>query len=135
MVRRVPERPRRPPREPEVLHLTTTGRRSGLPREIEIWFTRYDGREYLVAETGEAAHWVRNLRADPRVRWRVGDRAVTGRARVVDAVAEPRLVAAIRARFEAKYGWGTGLVVELVPVAPDAPIPPDRSGTARRGVR
>ena len=38
---------RRPPhpgphdREPKFLYLTTTGRRTGLPREIEIWFTRH----------------------------------------------------------------------------------------------
>ena len=33
--------------EPEFLYLTTTGRRSGQPREIEIWFTSRDGRYYL----------------------------------------------------------------------------------------
>jgi len=30
--------------EAEFLYLMTTGRRSGAPREIEIWFTRVDGR-------------------------------------------------------------------------------------------
>jgi len=34
---------------------------------------------------------------------------------VVDARSERDLVAAIRARSEAKYGWGTGLVVEIAP--------------------
>ena len=92
---------RRAGRKPEFLYLTTTGRRTGLPREIEIWFTRRAGRAYLVAETGERAHWVRNLRADPRVRWRVGSRRDTGRARVVDPVREAALAAAVRARFEA----------------------------------
>jgi hypothetical protein len=69
----------------------------------------------VVAETGEAAHWVRNLRADPRVRWRVGHRTFAGRARVLDPALEPALVAAVVADSEAKYGWGTGLVVELAP--------------------
>ncbi len=104
----------RPP-EPEFLYLTTTGRRTGLPREIEIWFTRRDGRYYLVAETGERAQWVRNLRADPGVRWRVGARTHTGRARVVDRVREAALAATVRARSTAKYGWGDGLIVELRP--------------------
>jgi deazaflavin-dependent oxidoreductase (nitroreductase family) len=99
--------------EPAFLYLTTTGRRTGLPREIEIWFTRRDDRVYLVAETGERARWVRNLRADPSVRWRVGSRVLTGRARVVDPVREAALVSAVRARSEAKYGWGKGLIVEL----------------------
>jgi deazaflavin-dependent oxidoreductase (nitroreductase family) len=101
--------------EPEFLYLTTTGRRTGLPREIEIWFTRRDDHFYLIAETGERAQWVRNLRADGRVRWRVGARAFTGRARVVDRVREAALTAAIRTRSRAKYGWGDGLIVELRP--------------------
>jgi deazaflavin-dependent oxidoreductase (nitroreductase family) len=101
--------------EPEFLHLTTTGRRSGLPREIEIWFTRDGDRYYLVAETGERAQWVRNLRADPAVRWRVGRKEFGGRARVVDRAREPDLSAAVRTRSRAKYGWGDGLIVELEP--------------------
>ena len=101
--------------EPAYLYLTTTGRRSGRPREIEIWFTRRDGRYYLIAEHGERAQWVRNILADPRVRWRVEDAAFTGRGRVVDPVAEPALSAAVRALSTEKYGWGDGLVVELTP--------------------
>jgi deazaflavin-dependent oxidoreductase (nitroreductase family) len=97
------------------LYLTTTGRRSGRPREIEIWFTRRDGRFYLIAETGAGARWVQNLVADSRVAWRVGGVAFTGRARVVDAVAEPALADEVRSRSEDKYGWGDGLVVELAP--------------------
>jgi deazaflavin-dependent oxidoreductase (nitroreductase family) len=108
-------RPARARPEPEFLYLTTTGRRSGLPREIEIWFTSQDGRYHLVAETGERAQWVRNLRADPRVRWRVGARAFRGRARVVDPAREAELAATVRARSRAKYGWGDGLIVELRP--------------------
>jgi deazaflavin-dependent oxidoreductase (nitroreductase family) len=108
---------RRQRREPEFLYLTTIGRRTGLPRGIEIWFTRHGGRCYLVAETKERANWVRNLRANPRVRWRVGSRAYAGRARTVDPRQEAGLAAAVRARFEAKYGWGTGLIVELSPAS------------------
>jgi deazaflavin-dependent oxidoreductase (nitroreductase family) len=120
--------------EPAVLHLTTTGRRTGRLREIEIWFTRRDGRWYLLAETGEHAQWVQNLRADPRVWWRVGDDRIAGTGRVVDPAREPDLVRAVRARSEAKYGWGDGLVVELLPggdgerLAPPAPRASNRSG-------
>ncbi len=101
--------------EPEFLYLTTMGRRSGQPREIEIWFTARDGRYYVLAEHGEAAQWVQNLRAEPRGQVRVGDRSFAARARVVDAAAEPELAASVRARSEQKYGWGDGLVVELSP--------------------
>ncbi len=101
--------------EPEFLYLTTTGRRSGWPREIEIWFTRREGRYYLVAEHGERAQWVLNLRADPAVRVRVGAASLSGSARVVDPAAEPELSAAVVKRSEAKYGWGDGLIVEIAP--------------------
>jgi deazaflavin-dependent oxidoreductase (nitroreductase family) len=108
-------RRRRAKREPEFLYLTTTGRRTGLPREIEIWFTKEARRYHLVAETGERAQWVRNLLADPRVCWRVGARAHAGRARVIDPARETALAARVRARSGAKYGWGEGLIVELRP--------------------
>lgn len=106
------------PGDAPYLYLTTTGRRSGLPREIEIWFIRRDGRYYVIAETGERAHWVRNLLADPRVRWRIAEATFPGRARVVDAAAEPCLARAVAAASRAKYGWGDGLIVELVPDPP-----------------
>ena len=97
------------------LYLTTTGRRTGLPREIEIWFTERDGRYYLIAEHRESAQWVRNLRAQPRVHVRLGDRRFEATARVVDDVKEPDLAAAVKALSDAKYGWSDGLVVEIAP--------------------
>jgi deazaflavin-dependent oxidoreductase (nitroreductase family) len=101
--------------EAKYLYLTTIGRRSGLPRQIEIWFTRHAGRYYLVAEHGVKARWVRNLLAEPAVDVRVGRRSFRGRARLVDARSERELVAGVRERSKAKYGWGAGLVVEVEP--------------------
>jgi deazaflavin-dependent oxidoreductase (nitroreductase family) len=100
--------------EAKYLYLTTIGRRTGRPRHIEIWFTRHEGRYYLVAEHGRRAHWVQNLLADPCVRVRVGGRRFPGRARVVDRGSERGLVATVCRLSEAKYGWGAGLVVEIV---------------------
>ena len=97
------------------LYLTTTGRRSGRPREAELWFTQRADRYYVIAEDRERAHWVRNLLADPRVRWRVEGQTFTGRARVLDGAAG----VSVQALSAAKYGWGDGLVVEL---APDNPL-------------
>lgn len=97
------------------LYLTTTGRRSGLPREIEIWFTEHGGRFYVIAEHRERAQWVRNILADPHVRVRVGDRGFAGVARPVSDEREPELVRVVKALSDAKYGWSDGLVVEIVP--------------------
>jgi deazaflavin-dependent oxidoreductase (nitroreductase family) len=103
------------PGEIEFLYLTTTGRRSGQPREIEIWFTRRDGCYYVVAEHRWEAQWVQNVLAEPRVGVRVGDELFAARARVIDTGKEPTLHEAVQALSEQKYGWGDGLVVELQP--------------------
>ena len=57
----------------QVLYLTTVGRRTGLPREIEIWFVVWCERLYLFAETREAAGWVMNIRPNPKVMVRIGE--------------------------------------------------------------
>ena len=96
------------------LYLTTTGRVTGQPHEIEIWFTEHSGHFYLVAER-ESANWVRNIQSQPQVRARVGDAEFNAIARVVHNDREPRLAATVEALFDAKYGWSDGLIVELSP--------------------
>jgi len=103
------------PVSPAYLYLTTTGWKTGNPREIEIWFTELDGRYYLISEGGERAHWVQNLRRQPRVTFRVGRRTFQGKGRVVDAEGEPELQAAVSRLSTEKYDWGEGLIIELSP--------------------
>jgi len=95
------------------LYLTTTGRRTGLPREIEIWFTERDGLFYVIAEHRERANWVRNILADSHVHVRLGDRRFAGTARLVDDEREPDLARAVKKLSDAKYGWSDGLLVEI----------------------
>ncbi len=104
--------------KPEFLYLTTTGWKTGQSHEIEIWYVPYGGCYYLVAEMGDRAHWVRNLRHTPRVAFYVEGRAYHGVGRAVDRAAEPELAAAVAALMDAKYGWSDGLIVELRPDAP-----------------
>jgi deazaflavin-dependent oxidoreductase (nitroreductase family) len=49
------------------LILTTTGRKSGLPRRTAIEFHTVGDRKYVLA-AWKQADWYRNLQADPRVR-------------------------------------------------------------------
>lgn len=76
-------------------YLTTTGRTSGAPREIEIWFAYSPqggaGRAnpgsaviYMLSGGRDRSDWVKNLRQEPRVRVRVSDEISGGRGRVVD---------------------------------------------------
>jgi deazaflavin-dependent oxidoreductase (nitroreductase family) len=47
------------------IDITTVGRRSGVPRRIEVWFHRVDGHWYITGVPGPRS-WYANLRADPR---------------------------------------------------------------------
>jgi deazaflavin-dependent oxidoreductase (nitroreductase family) len=47
-----------------VIDITTTGRTSGEPRRIEIWFHNLDGRIYITGTPGRRS-WYANLRAKP----------------------------------------------------------------------
>ena len=104
-----------PAEDRQFLYLTTTGRVTGRPREIEIWFTERGGRYYLIAEHRERANWVRNIQARPQVNVRLGDHQFDAAARIVREDREPELAAAVRALSDAKYGWSDGLVVEVTP--------------------
>ena len=73
-------------------YLTTTGRVSGRPHEIEIWFghAERDGGDllYLMSGGRDGSDWVKNLLREPAVAVRVGAETYAARARVIPADAE-----------------------------------------------
>jgi deazaflavin-dependent oxidoreductase (nitroreductase family) len=72
-------------------YLTTTGRVSGQPREIEIWFGLDGDTLYMLSGGRERSNWVRNLMREPRVSVRIGGTTFEGRARLVtDPDEDPR---------------------------------------------
>lgn len=91
----------------DMCYLTTTGRRTGRPHEIEIWFAIRDGTLYLLSGGGEAADWVKNIKRDARVRVRINSRSAVLNARLVRR--GTREDAAAREVLDAKYmGWRQG---------------------------
>jgi deazaflavin-dependent oxidoreductase (nitroreductase family) len=86
-------------------YLTTTGRVSGRPHTIEIWFALAGDVLYMLAGGGESADWVKNLRRTPGVTVRLGDATFAGRARVVERADEDELA---RRLVVAKYQPGYG---------------------------
>ncbi len=102
-------------------YLTTTGRTTGQPRQIEIWFAEHAGRYYLCSEKREQSGWVKNIERDPAVFFSVGTReqqqaAVArrpGRARIIRPEAEPELAQTAAKLMDKKYGWSDGLIVEI----------------------
>jgi deazaflavin-dependent oxidoreductase (nitroreductase family) len=100
----------------QYLYLTTRGRKSGLPREIEIWFTRHDGRFYVIAEYA-SSQWVKNLREYPLATVRVVGKVLQARARVLSSETDSELCSTVASLSRKKYGWGDGLAVEFVPIS------------------
>jgi deazaflavin-dependent oxidoreductase (nitroreductase family) len=63
--------------------LETTGRVSGLPRRTPVGGRKVGDSFWLVSEFGERSQYVRNIKADPRVRVRIRGRWHTGTARLL----------------------------------------------------
>jgi deazaflavin-dependent oxidoreductase (nitroreductase family) len=61
------ERIRRALSRGHTIDLTTTGRRTMLPRRIELVFHAIDGRVYISGMPGRPRSWLANIRANPRV--------------------------------------------------------------------
>ncbi len=102
-------------------YFTTSGRRTGNPHTIEIWFGLEGSTLYLLAGSGENADWVKNLRRDPEVQLRLDGVTYSATARVVTDRAEDELA---RAMLVAKYQPGydgdlTNWGQTAVPVAID----------------
>ena len=64
-------------------YLITTGRRTGRPHRIEIWYAADGDRLYLLSGGGRSSDWVQNLIADPAVQVELNGDIQTARARVV----------------------------------------------------
>ena len=90
----------------EYCYLTTKGRKTGKPHEIEIWFSVVDNTVYLLSGGGGESDWVKNLRANPEVTLRIGKYIFTATARIVQNIQEESTV---RPLMAAKYQeWTEG---------------------------
>jgi deazaflavin-dependent oxidoreductase (nitroreductase family) len=112
-------------------YLTTTGRVSGEPREIEIWFGLIGSTVYMLSGSGEdergpKAHWVRNILKTPAVTVRISDVTYLGTGRVVERGSPED--AAARALVVPKYqpgysndltNWGRTSLVVAIDLTPE----------------
>lgn len=113
-------------RDEQFCYVTTTGRKTGRPHEIEIWFVVHEGALFLMSGGGDRSDWLRNMKVHPQVRVRVGERELFALAEIDPSDADQP---AVRRAMAAKYqGWEPGaelsawartaLVVRLTP-SPD----------------
>ena len=107
-------------------YLTTHGRVSGRPHEIEIWFALDDDTLYLLSGGRDRSDWVRNLKADPAVTVRLRDTTHEARARVVgDGVESEQARRLVFDKYQPRYDgnlvrWRT----ESLPIALDVTSQP-----------
>ena len=87
----------------QVIDITTTGRKTGESRRIEIWFHNVDGRLFITGTPGKRS-WFANLSAHPDFTFHVKQSAhadLPARARVIGAEAERReILARILAKLD-----------------------------------
>ena len=91
-----------------VVDITTTGRRTGEPRTLEIWFHRVDGRYYITGWPGVRG-WYANLLDNPRFTVHLKQSATASfdaNARPVTDEDERREI--LRATFELEGGAAQG---------------------------
>jgi deazaflavin-dependent oxidoreductase (nitroreductase family) len=67
----------------EYCYVTTTGRVSGRPHKIEIWFGLDGNSLYLLSGGMDRSDWVKNLLKNPSVTVRIASHTFQGRARIV----------------------------------------------------
>ncbi|MFA3876524.1 nitroreductase family deazaflavin-dependent oxidoreductase [Streptomyces sp. MMCC 100] len=97
--------------------LETTGRVSGLPRRTPVGGRRSGDSFWLVSEFGERSQYVRNIRADPRVRVRLRGRWYTGTAHLLpddDPLARLRRLPRCNSLAVRAMGVGAGLLTVRV---------------------
>jgi deazaflavin-dependent oxidoreductase (nitroreductase family) len=100
----------------QFLYLTTLGWKSGKEHRIEIWFVEHNKRYYIISERREDAHWVQNIKHNPKVSFSINDNLFKGTARIVDQEKESGLAEEVSKLMNTKYKWSQGLIVELTPM-------------------
>jgi deazaflavin-dependent oxidoreductase (nitroreductase family) len=109
--------------DPQFCYVTTRGRVTGRPHEIEIWFAREPDAMtiYMLSGGADRSDWVRNMRADPAVTVRIGEETFDGTTRILDPATEEDALA--RRLLQEKYARPgqelTNWLREALPVAID----------------
>lgn len=87
-------------------YITTTGRVTGKPHEIEIWFGLRGDSIYLLSGGGNKSDWVKNMRAQPQVKVRIAKHNFTGHVRfALEAEEESQARRILATKYQ---GWREG---------------------------
>jgi len=113
------------------IDITTTGRRSGQPRRIEICFYRFDDTIYLSGIPGPRTRdWLANLSADPQFVFHLKNDVVADLPAMADVITDPNERRRVFAKFVddfnlrngADSGWPHAVLDEWVQQSPLARV-------------
>jgi deazaflavin-dependent oxidoreductase (nitroreductase family) len=117
--------------EDRTIDITTTGRRSGQPRRIEIVFYRLDDDIYLSGIPAPTTrHWLANLAADAQFTFHIKHGVVADLPATATVIVEPterrRVLAAFVEEFNRRHGpdspWPKAVLDEWVEHSPLAKV-------------
>jgi deazaflavin-dependent oxidoreductase (nitroreductase family) len=101
-------------------YLTTTGRVTGRPHTIEIWFALDGHALYMLSGGRDRSDWVKNLQRSPEVTIRIADKRFEGHARVVEEGEEDELARSLLIeKYESTPGSLSNWRRTALPVAVD----------------
>jgi deazaflavin-dependent oxidoreductase (nitroreductase family) len=99
------------------IDITTTGRRSGQPRRLEIWMLEIDGRFFITGTPGPR-DWLANLRADPTLVVHLKRRAHLDLDARAEPVTDERTRRLVLAHLSARWYRGQSALDDLLVAAP-----------------
>lgn len=101
-------------------YLTTTGRVTGRPHTVEIWFAIEGRTLYMLSGGRDRSDWVKNLRRKPEVTVQIDGEHFDGRARIVESAKEDELARKLLIeKYERTPGRLTNWRHTALPVAVD----------------
>jgi deazaflavin-dependent oxidoreductase (nitroreductase family) len=104
-------------------YLTTTGRVTGRPHTIEIWFALDGHALYMLSGGRDRSDWVKNLQRSPEVTIRIADERFEGHARVVEEGEEDQLARSLLVeKYESTPGSLSNWRRTALPVAVDLAV-------------
>jgi deazaflavin-dependent oxidoreductase (nitroreductase family) len=108
-------------------YVTTTGRVTGNPHTIEIWFALHGDSIYILAGGRLTSDWVKNAKKQPNVTVRIADRMLDGVARIVepdhpeDALARRMLLDKYAGQDSDLDEWGRTALPVAIDLMPRTP--------------
>jgi deazaflavin-dependent oxidoreductase (nitroreductase family) len=104
-------------------YLTTVGRVTGKPHEIEIWFAIDGHTLYMLSGGRDRSDWVKNLRRTPEVTVQIAREHFEGQARVILEVEEDALARRLLVeKYERRPGSLANWRRTALPVAVDLAV-------------